>query len=94
MLAIARGIMSNPKLLCLDEPSLGLAPVVIEDVGRKIKEINQKRGTSILLIEQNVHLAFGICDYCYILQVGKLLAEGCVEEIKENDAVKKAYFGR
>lgn len=93
MVAIARGIMSNPKLLCLDEPSLGLAPIVIEEVGRKIKEINEKRGISILLIEQNVHLAFGIADYCYTMQVGKLTCEGCVDEIKQNDAVRKAYFG-
>ncbi len=93
MVAIARGIMSNPKLLCLDEPSLGLAPVVIEDVGRKIKEINQKRGTSILLVEQNVHLAFGVAAYCYTLQVGKLVAEGPIDEIREKDAVRKAYFG-
>lgn len=93
MVAIARGIMASPKLLCLDEPSLGLAPIVIEEVGRKIKEINEKRGTSILLIEQNVHLAFGVADYCYTLQVGKMTCEGCVEEVKQNDAVKKAYFG-
>jgi len=93
MVAIARGIMANPKLLCLDEPSLGLAPIVIEEVGRKIKELNEKRGTSILLIEQNVHLAFGIADYCYTLQVGSLTAKGCVDEMKQNDAVKKAYFG-
>ncbi len=93
MLAIGRGIMSNPKLLCLDEPSLGLAPVVIEDVGRKIREINEKRGMSIFLIEQNVHLAFGVADYCYTLQVGNLTAKGCIDEIKQNDAVKKAYFG-
>ncbi len=93
MVAIARGIMAKPRLLCLDEPSLGLAPIVIEEVGRKIKEINQKRGTSILLIEQNVHLAFGVSDYCYTLQVGNLTASGCIEEMKKNDAVKKAYFG-
>ena len=93
MLAIARGMMASPKLLCLDEPSLGLAPIVIEEVGRKIKELNQERGTSILLIEQNVHLAFSIADYCYTLQVGKLTAGGCVEDMKQNDVVRKAYFG-
>ena len=93
MLAIARGIMANPKLLCLDEPSLGLAPAVIEDIGVKIKEINQKKGTSVLLVEQNVHLAFGAADYCYTLQVGEMVAEGTVEDIRNNDIVKKAYFG-
>lgn len=93
MVAIARGIMSNPKLLCLDEPSLGLAPAVIEDIGQKIKELNKARGTSVLLVEQNVHLAFETADYCYTLQVGEMVAEGTIEEIRNNDIVKKAYFG-
>ena len=93
MLAIARGIMAAPKLLCLDEPSLGLAPAVIEDIGVKIREIYKTKGTSILLVEQNVHLAFGTAEYCYTLQVGELVAEGNVEEIRQNDVVKKAYFG-
>lgn len=93
MLAIARGIMADPKLLCLDEPSLGLAPVVIDDIGQKIKEINKTKGTSILLVEQNVHLAFGAADYCYTLQVGNVVAEGTIEDIRQNDIVKKAYFG-
>lgn len=93
MLAIARGIMAAPKLLCLDEPSLGLAPAVIEDIGVKIREINKTKGTSILLVEQNVHLAFGTAEYCYTLQVGELVAEGNVEEIRQNDVVKRAYFG-
>lgn len=93
MLAIARGIMANPKLLCLDEPSLGLAPVVIDDIGEKIREINRSKGTSILLVEQNVHLAFGAAQYCYTLQVGNVVAEGSVEDIRNNDVVKKAYFG-
>lgn len=93
MLAIARGIMASPKLLCLDEPSLGLAPAVIDDIGSKIKEINKSKGTSILLVEQNVHLAFGIADYCYTLQVGELVAEGTVEDVRNNDVVKRAYFG-
>ncbi len=93
MLAIARGIMADPKLLCLDEPSLGLAPVVIDDIGEKIKEINKTKGTSILLVEQNVHLAFGAANYCYALAVGEVSAEGTVEDIRKTDAVNKAYFG-
>ncbi len=93
MVAIARGMMASPKLLCLDEPSLGLAPAVIEDIGERIREINRTRGTSILLVEQNVHLAFGAASYCYALQVGEIVAEGDIETIKSSDIVKKAYFG-
>jgi len=93
MLAIARGLMANPKLLCLDEPSLGLAPVVIEDIGNAIRDINKNKGISVLLVEQNVHLAFGVADYCYALSVGEVFAQGTVEEIRKTDAVNKAYFG-
>ena len=93
MLALARGLMANPKLLCLDEPSLGLAPVVIEQLGESIKEINREKGTSILLVEQNVHLAFGVADYCYAMSVGRIVAEGPIEEIKDSGIVRKAYFG-
>lgn len=93
MVAIARGLMANPKLLCLDEPSLGLAPVVIEDIGNAIRDINKNKGISVLLVEQNVHLAFGVADYCYALSVGEVFAQGTVEEIRKTDAVNKAYFG-
>ena len=93
MLAVARGLMASPKLLCLDEPSLGLAPVVIEQLGDSIREINEEKGMSILLVEQNVHLAFGVADYCYALSVGRIVAEGPVNEIKDSGAVRKAYFG-
>ena len=93
MVAIARGMMAEPALLCLDEPSLGLAPVVIEQIGEAIRELNQKKGLSMLLVEQNVHLAFGVADYCYTLQVGRIVAEGSIDEIKQNEIVKKAYLG-
>lgn len=93
MVAIARGLMAAPKLLCLDEPSLGLAPVVIEEMGVAIREVNKKKGTSILLVEQNVHLAFGLADYCYALQVGQIIASGGVETIRKSGEVRKAYFG-
>jgi len=93
MLAIARGIMSAPRLLCLDEPSLGLAPIIIEQLGESIREVNKQRGISVLLVEQNVHLAFGLADYCYTLQVGEIVSEGDTASIKESDAVRRAYFG-
>jgi branched-chain amino acid transport system ATP-binding protein len=92
MLAIGRGLMANPKLLCMDEPSLGLAPIVVERLGEVIKDIN-KRGVSVLLVEQNVHLALGIASRGYILQVGRVVLEGDIEMIKSSDIVKKAYLG-
>ena len=87
MLAIARGIMANPKLLCLDEPSLGLAPAVIDDIGHKIKEINQSKGTSILLVEHNMQI-LDILDSVTVISFGEKIFEGTPEGMRQ-----KAYFG-
>jgi branched-chain amino acid transport system ATP-binding protein len=92
MLAIGRGLMANPRLLCMDEPSLGLAPIVVDLLGEVIKDIN-KRGVSILLVEQNVHLALGVASRGYVLQVGRMVLEGDIEMIKSSQIVKKAYLG-
>jgi branched-chain amino acid transport system ATP-binding protein len=92
MLAIARGLMAGPKLLCLDEPSVGLAPIVVEQVGDVIREIN-KRGISVLLVEQNAHLALGVASQGYVLEVGKVVASGDVEALKCSEIVRKAYLG-
>jgi len=92
MLAIGRGLMTRPKLLCMDEPSLGLAPIVIDLVGDVIKDI-QKTGVSVLLAEQNVHLALGVTEYVYVFNVGRLVLEGDVETVKNSDIVKSAYLG-
>jgi branched-chain amino acid transport system ATP-binding protein len=92
MLAIGRGLMARPKLLCMDEPSLGLAPIVIEQLGEVIKDIN-KRGVSVLLVEQNVHLALGVASRGYALQVGRVVLEGDIERMKSSDIVKRAYLG-
>ncbi len=92
MLAIGRGLMARPKLLCMDEPSLGLAPIVIEQLGEVIKDIN-KRGVSVLLVEQNVHLALEVASSGYVLQVGKVVLEGDIETMKSSDIVKRAYLG-
>lgn len=92
MLAIGRGLMARPKLLCMDEPSLGLAPIVIEQLGEVIKDIN-KRGVSVLLVEQNVHLALEVASSGYVLQVGKVILEGDIETMKSSDIVKRAYLG-
>lgn len=92
MLAIGRGLMAKPKLLCMDEPSLGLAPILVEQMGKTIKDIN-RRGTSVLLVEQNVHLALEVANRGYALHVGRVVLEGDIEEMKSSDIVKRAYLG-
>lgn len=92
MVAIGRGLMGKPRLLCMDEPSLGLAPIVVEAVGRAIKDINQK-GVTVLLVEQNVHLALEVATSCYALQVGRVVLSGDIATMRSSDVVKKAYLG-
>jgi branched-chain amino acid transport system ATP-binding protein len=92
MLAIGRGLMAKPKLLCMDEPSLGLAPILVEQLGEVIRDIN-KRGASVLLVEQNVHLALGVASRAYALQVGRVVLEGDIETMRSSDIVKRAYLG-
>jgi branched-chain amino acid transport system ATP-binding protein len=91
MLAIARGLMSKPKLLMLDEPSLGLAPKVVDTIFKSIKDI--AKATTILLVEQNVHRALEIADRGYVIESGSIVMEGESKELKNNDYVKKAYLG-
>jgi branched-chain amino acid transport system ATP-binding protein len=92
MLAIARGLMAKPRLLLMDEPSLGLAPIVVERLGEVIKDINS-RGVSILLVEQNIYLALGVAAKGYALQVGKVVLEGDIDDIKSSYVVQRAYLG-
>jgi branched-chain amino acid transport system ATP-binding protein len=92
MLAIGRGLMADPRLLCMDEPSLGLAPILVEQVGAVINEIN-KRGVSVLLVEQNVSLALEVASTGYVLQVGKVILGGEIQTIKSSEVVRKAYLG-
>jgi branched-chain amino acid transport system ATP-binding protein len=92
MLAIGRALMNSPTLLCMDEPSLGLAPIIIERLGEVIKDIN-KKGVSILLVEQNVHLALEVASTGYALQVGRVVFEGDTATMRNSDIVKKAYLG-
>lgn len=92
MLAIARGLMANPRLLLMDEPSMGLAPIVVERLSEVIKDING-RGVSILLVEQNVQLALGVASRGYALQVGKVVLEGDIDAIKSSDIISRAYLG-
>ncbi|AHF06996.1 ABC transporter ATP-binding protein [Desulfitobacterium metallireducens] len=92
MLAIGRALMARPKLLLLDEPSMGLAPLVVADIFRVIQEINQD-GTTILLVEQNVRQALKIADSAYVLETGKIVLHGSADEIASNPRVKEAYLG-
>jgi branched-chain amino acid transport system ATP-binding protein len=92
MLALGRGLMSNPKLLMLDEPSLGLAPKLVKDVFRIISEIHAQ-GVTILLIEQNAKAALGIASYGYVLQTGRITLEGKARDLLAHPAVKVAYLG-
>ncbi len=92
MLAIGRALMCKPKLLMLDEPSLGLAPVIIDSIMEKITEINQ-HGTTILLIEQNAHLALEVSHYAYVLSVGKVVSEGQSADLAKDKAMLAAYLG-
>lgn len=92
MLAIGRALMANPKLLLLDEPSLGLAPVIIEEVYKVIREI-QKSGTSILLVEQNAFQALKVADRGYVIETGTITIEDTASRLLTNNEVKKAYLG-
>lgn len=93
MLAIARGLMAKPKLLLLDEPSLGLAPLIVQEIFRMIKRIREE-GMTILLVEQNAFQALSIADYGYILENGRIVLEGPCSELRENEEVKSSYLGK
>lgn len=92
MLAMGRALMSKPRLLLLDEPSMGLAPIFIQEIFNIIQEI-QKQGTTVLLIEQNAKMALSIADRGYVLETGKVVLSGTGQELLESEEVKKAYLG-
>jgi branched-chain amino acid transport system ATP-binding protein len=92
MLATARGLMSDPKILLMDEPSMGLAPVLVDQIFDIIKEVNS-RGTTILLVEQNALMALGIAHRAYVLQTGTIVLSGKADEVSRNESVRKAYLG-
>lgn len=93
MLAISRALMSKPRLLLLDEPSLGIAPLLVKTIFEKIVEINKTLGVTILLVEQNAHLALSIANYGYVLETGNVILEGPARDLESNPQVRKAYLG-
>jgi branched-chain amino acid transport system ATP-binding protein len=92
MLAIGRALMSRPKLLLLDEPSMGLAPILVKEIFKIIKNINEE-GTTILLVEQNAKMALSVSHRGYVLETGEVVAHGSVEELRNNDMIQKIYLG-
>lgn len=93
MLAVGRALMSRPKVLMMDEPSLGLAPLVVQDIFSIITTIN-KQGVTVLLVEQNANMALKIADYAYVLETGKITLEGTGAELLANESVKESYLGK
>ena len=92
MLAVGRALMANPSIIMMDEPSLGLAPLVVQDIFKIIKKVN-KAGTTVLLVEQNANMALKIADYAYVIENGRVTMQGTGKELISNDDVKKAYLG-
>ena len=93
MLAIGRALMGRPRLLLLDEPSFGLAPLVVQDIFAIMRRINQEQGVAILLVEQNASLALDIAHSAYVLETGRIVLHGPASELRQNDAVRQAYLG-
>lgn len=94
MLAVGRALMSRPKLLMMDEPSLGLAPLIVKEIFQIIKTIHKENKVTILLIEQNANAALHIADYAYVMETGRITIQGTGEELLKNSEVKKAYLGQ
>jgi branched-chain amino acid transport system ATP-binding protein len=92
MLAMARSVMSRPKLLLLDEPSLGLAPILVKELGKLMKEINED-GTTLLLVEQNAMLALELSQRTYVIELGEIVLEGRSADIAKHERVKTAFLG-
>lgn len=92
MLAMGRALMARPRLLILDEPSMGLAPLLVKTIIKIIKEINQS-GTTILLVEQNANMALSIADSAYVIETGQIVLSGSSEELTASDQLKMAYLG-
>jgi branched-chain amino acid transport system ATP-binding protein len=93
MLAIARAMMARPRMLLLDEPSLGLAPLVVSEIFRIVKELNEQEGTTVLVVEQNANIALQAADTAYVLEVGRVALSGPSAELREHESVRRSYLG-
>jgi branched-chain amino acid transport system ATP-binding protein len=93
MLALARALVSRPRLLMLDEPSLGLAPIVVEELFRIVAELNKQEQLTVLVVEQNAEVALSIADRAYVLETGRVAVEGTAEELRRHEGVRKSYLG-
>ncbi|MBW2676487.1 MAG: ABC transporter ATP-binding protein, partial [Deltaproteobacteria bacterium] len=93
MIAIARALMASPKMLMLDEPSLGLAPLLVKEIFENIEKINKEMDTTLLIVEQNAKIALDISTYAYIMESGKIVLEGPSDDLKNNPDVKEFYMG-
>jgi branched-chain amino acid transport system ATP-binding protein len=93
MLVIGRALMARPRLMLLDEPSLGLAPLIVEDIYQIIRRINAEQKTAILLVEQNARAALGIADYGYVMENGRVVLSGSAEKLRDNEDVREFYLG-
>jgi branched-chain amino acid transport system ATP-binding protein len=94
MLAIGRALMARPRLLLLDEPSMGLAPLVVQEIFRVIDDLRKEKGTTVLLVEQNAKAALNLADRGYVMETGKVILEGIASELLENQEVQRAYLGK
>ena len=93
MLAMARAMMSRPKLLLMDEPSMGLSPILVDEIFRTIIKLNRERGVTILLVEQNAQMALYVSNRAYVMETGEITTSGSARELLHNDEIKKAYLG-
>ncbi|HEY2354009.1 MAG TPA: ABC transporter ATP-binding protein [Gaiellaceae bacterium] len=93
MLALARAFIQRPKLMLLDEPSLGLAPLLVAEIFRIVRELNEKEGLTVLLVEQNAHIALQAAQTGYVLETGKIVLSGTSDELRANDAIRASYLG-
>jgi len=93
MLVISRGLMAKPKLMLLDEPSLGLAPLLVQEIISEINLISSEQGMAILLVEQNARVALSLADYAYVMENGRIVLDGTTEELNRNEDIKEFYLG-